>query len=97
MAARFSASWNAPMLVDPSPNTATARSSVPRTWAVRAAPTATGIPAPTMANVGSRPRSGSLRCIDPPTPPMHPTVRPMISPSTDSVVMPSASATPWPR
>ena len=48
-AARFSASWNAPMLVAPSPKNATATWSVPRSWADQAAPTAIGRCAPTIA------------------------------------------------
>ena len=78
----------------PSPKTATATSSVPRVWNESAAPAATGMPPPMIAEVGRSPNSMLLKCIEPPTPPQHPTVLPMISPKTDSGLSPSASAIP---
>ena len=78
--------------IDPERATLFAQSSVPVTWAVNAAPAAIGMPAPTIAEVGSSPTERSLRCIDPPTPPIAPVTRPVISPSTTSGVMPRESA-----
>ena len=48
-AARFTASWNAPMLVVPSPKKHTVTWPLPRNWADQASPQATGRCAPTMA------------------------------------------------
>ena len=48
-AAKFSASWKAPMLVVPSPKKHTATWSVPRYWADQAAPLAMVRWAPMMA------------------------------------------------
>src|SRR3954466_6350774 len=65
-AARLSASWNAPMLVAPSPKNATATWSVPRSVADHAAPTAIGRGDPTMGYEASNPASAVVRCIEPP-------------------------------
>jgi hypothetical protein len=45
----FSASWNVPMLVVPSPKKHTATWPVPRSFAAQAAPAAIGMCAPTIA------------------------------------------------
>ena len=71
-AAMLRPSWKAPMLVAPSPKRLNATPSVFLVANCRAAPTVTGMPAPTMAKVGSSPTSGSLKCIEPPSPPMQP-------------------------
>ena len=64
--ARFSASWNAPMFVAPSPKNATATWPVPRSCADHAAPAAIGRCAPTIAYEPSMPAEALVRCIDPP-------------------------------
>src|SRR5271165_3352497 len=64
--ARFSASWNAPMLVAPSPKKATATWLVPRSRADHAAPAAIGRCAPTIAYEPSIPADALVRCIEPP-------------------------------
>jgi len=47
--AMFSASWNAPMFVAPSPKKHTATCPVPSSCAAQAAPSAIGMCAPTIA------------------------------------------------
>ena len=64
--ARLSASWNAPMLVAPSPKNATATWPVPRSRADQAAPAASGRCAPTMAYEPSIPAEALVRCMEPP-------------------------------
>ena len=96
-AAMFSASWKVPMFVAPSPKNVIAAESVPRSFAESAAPTATGSPAPTIANAPIRPREKSVRCIEPPTPRQQPLVRPISSPNAAVIAMPRASAWPCPR
>jgi hypothetical protein len=56
MAAMFKASWNDPIFTAPSPQNETATRSSPCSFADIAAPTATGRPAPTIANAPIRPR-----------------------------------------
>src|SRR5580658_8704974 len=65
-AARLSASWNAPMLVAPSPKNATAIWPLPRNLADQAAPAASGRCAPTIAYEPSIPEEALVRCIEPP-------------------------------
>ena len=67
---------------------------MPRNRADIAAPTATGKPAPTIANAPIRLREKSVRCIEPPTPPQQPLARPMSSPNAASIGTPRASACP---
>src|SRR5215469_8482808 len=65
-AAMFRASWNAPILVAPSPKNATATWSLPRSFADQAAPAASGRCAPTIAYDPSIPADALVRCIEPP-------------------------------
>ena len=67
-AAMFSASWNVPMLVAPSPKNVSATWGSLRSLKAIAAPTAIGSPAPTIALAPMLPFEVSMRCIDPPTP-----------------------------
>ena len=96
-AARFIDSWKAPMLVAPSPNQVMETCPVPRSRALMPAPTATGRPAPTMANEPSSPSRMSVRCIEPPRPPETPVLRPKISAKAPSRSMPRATQGPCPR
>src|SRR5215475_6262499 len=64
--AMLSASWNAPILVAPSPKNATATWPVPRSLADQAAPAASGRCAPTIAYEPSMPDDAFVRCIEPP-------------------------------
>ena len=77
--AMFSASWNAPMFVVPSPKNATATWSVPRICADQAAPLAMHRWAPMMAYEPIIPFDASVRCIEPPLPPRMPFSRPSSS------------------
>ncbi len=61
-------SWKAPAPVAPSPKKQAATSSVPASWAARAAPAAIGKPAPTMPLAPSMPTSKSAMCMLPPLP-----------------------------
>ena len=97
IAAMLRASWKVPMFVAPSPKNDRATFGLPCIWNATAAPTAIGKPAPTMALAPMLPLLKSMRCIDPPTPPDPPVVRPMSSANAVSGVIPSASASPWPR
>src|SRR6266487_2482259 len=63
---RFRASWNAPILVAPSPKNATATWPLPRSLADQAAPAAMGRCAPTMAYEPSMPADALVRCMEPP-------------------------------
>src|ERR1700751_2303196 len=65
-AARLSASWNAPMLVAPSPKNATATWPEPRSLADQAAPAAIGRGEPTSGYEPSIPAEALVRCIEPP-------------------------------
>ena len=67
-AAMFAASWNAPMLVEPSPKKTTDTVSLSRYLFAKPAPTAIGAPPPTIPFAPSMPRSRSQMCIDPPRP-----------------------------
>src|ERR1022692_4539994 len=64
--AMFSASWNAPILVAPSPKKATATCPLSLSLADHAAPAASGRCAPTIAYEPSIPADALVRCIDPP-------------------------------
>ena len=68
IAAMFSASWKAPSLLAPSPKKHTVTSSWPRRLAASAAPTAIGMPPPTMPLAPRLPRLTSAMCIEPPRP-----------------------------
>ncbi len=70
--ARFIASCTTPMLAAPSPKKATATWSVPRTRAESAAPTACGVPMPTIGLTPSIPTETSVMCIEPPLPRLVP-------------------------
>ncbi len=74
--ATFSVSWKAPCFVEPSPKNDRTTWPWPRIWAAQAAPAAWGMPWPTMPDVPRNPRSGSARCIDPPSPLHSPPTRP---------------------
>ena len=67
-AARFSPSWKAPVLEPPSPKKATVTALRPCIFAVRPAPAAMGMPAPTMPFAPRIPRSRSAMCMEPPFP-----------------------------
>ena len=95
--AMFSASWKVPMFVAPSPKNVRATFGWPRYLNDIAAPTAIGMPAPTMALAPMLPLLVSMRCIEPPRPLEPPSERPMSSPKATSGLMPSASASPCPR
>ena len=86
-----------PDLVAPSPNDDSATFGRPCIWNPTAAPSAIGSPAPTIALAPMLPREKSIRCIDPPTPPEPPLALPISSANAVSEVIPSASASPWPR
>ena len=97
--ARLSASWNAPMLVEPSPkkhSDTDAGAAVPgRRTPV---PQAIGRCAPTIANEPSAPTETSVRCIEPPLPPHRPLLLARGSRrTTRSSGAPIASTAPWPR
>jgi hypothetical protein len=78
-AARLSASWNAPMLLAPSPKLHTVTRPSPRSWEATASPLAIGRPPPTMPVVTISPARGSDRCIGPPLPLEVPLALPSIS------------------
>ena len=59
-----------------SPKKATATSSMPRSEAASALPTARGTEPATMAEAPSMPTSGAVRCMEPPLPPQHPVALP---------------------
>ena len=75
-AARLSASWNAPMLVVPSPKKQTATWPDFRYCADHAAPSAIGRWAPTIAYEPIMWWATSVMCIEPPLPPRRPLARP---------------------
>ena len=62
----FSVSWNAPCFEAPSPKNESATWPLPAICAAQAAPAAWGMPWPTMPDVPRKPRSTSVRCIEPP-------------------------------
>ena len=64
----LAASWNAPMLVAPSPKKTTETVSLPRYLLANPAPTAIGTPPPTIPLAPSMLSSRSQMCIDPPLP-----------------------------
>ena len=78
--AKFSASWNAPMFVVPSPKKHTATCSVPRYCADQAAPFAIVRCAPMIAYEPSMLCFTLVKCIEPPLPRMRPDELPMSSP-----------------
>src|SRR4029077_771514 len=88
--ARLSDSWNAPMLVVPSPKNATATRGSPRYCADHAAPSAMVRWAPTIAYEPITPWLTSVRCIDPPLPESTPQQRPRTSPMTPVIDVPRA-------
>ncbi len=96
-AAMFRASWNAPMLVVPSPKKQTATWPDLRYWADQAAPSAIGRCAPTIAYEPIAPCSTLVRCIEPPLPPISPVARPNSSAKTGAIGTPRARVWLWPR
>ena len=97
MTARFSASAKTPWFTVPSPKKVIATRSVRSICAESAAPTAMGMPAPTMAFSPSRPTDGSVKCIEPPFPLLHPVRLPSSSAIASLGSSPLAMAWPWPR
>src|ERR1700733_4913729 len=95
--AKLSASWNAPILVVPSPKKQTATSVPPRYCARQADPQAIGRGAPTIAYDPDTPCSTEVRCIEPPLPRIRPMSRSISSPSMPSIEAPRASVCAWPR
>src|SRR3954465_9768566 len=89
-AAMLSASWNAPMLVVPSPKKQTLTWPDLRYWADQAAPSAIGRWAPTMAYEPIAPCSTEVRCIEPPLPPRSPVPRPNSSAKIGAIGPPPA-------
>ena len=67
-AARLADSWKAPMFDAPSPKNGTATESWPLYEDASAAPTACGMPPPTMPLAPSMPMLRSLMCMLPPRP-----------------------------
>lgn len=98
IAARFMDSWTIPWLVAPSPKNATPMDSFSflRYFAVRAAPTASGTLAPTIAFAPSIPFEKSAMCIEPPFPLHCPVCLPMISAIMCLVSSPFAMQCPCP-
>src|SRR2546423_8688085 len=76
MTDRLSASWNAPMLVVPSPKKQTATCPDLRACADHAAPAAIGRGAPTIAYEPQAPGLSSVRCHQPPLPSSLPVATP---------------------
>ena len=72
----FSVSWKAPCFDAPSPKNESTTWPFPRIWAAHATPAACGMPCPTMPEVPRKPRSTSVRCIEPPNPLQIPVSRP---------------------
>ena len=72
----LSDSANAPCFEAPSPKKHRTTWPLPRICAAQAAPVACGIPAPTMPDVPRKPFETSVRCIEPPSPPQIPSLRP---------------------
>ena len=72
MAARLSASWNAPWAAAPSPKNATTTVPSSRSCEATAAPLAIGRPAATMPLAPKMPSLGSAMCMDPPRPRLVP-------------------------
>src|SRR5487761_477668 len=77
--AMLSDSWKAPILAAPSPKKVIATWFVPLYHEESAAPTATGSPAPTIANEPRAPTFLSAICIEPPFPWQQPVDLPRIS------------------
>src|SRR6185312_9742541 len=96
-AAMFSASWNAPMFVVPSPKKQTATWPDLRYWADHAAPRAIGRWAPTIAYEPIMWWPTSVMCIEPPLPPISPFARPNSSAYNGPIGAPRDNAWLWPR
>ncbi len=91
------ASWKAPAWTAPSPKNGIATVPVRRTRAASPAPTASGIPPPTIPFAPRMPSAGSAMCIDPPLPRQMPVSRPKSSAIIASGSAPLAMQWPWPR
>ena len=70
--AKLALSWNTPSSIEASPKNATETRSAPSILSASAEPTASGIELETIGTLLIMPLSGSVRCIDPPRPPMQP-------------------------
>ncbi|HEY4026888.1 MAG TPA: hypothetical protein VGO86_10705 [Candidatus Dormibacteraeota bacterium] len=81
----------------PSPKKATATCRVPRVFADSAAPSASGVPAPTTPVAPSMPTVVSAMCIEPPVPRLVPVALPYSSAIIRATSTPLAIAWPWPR
>ena len=95
--AKFTASWNAPVLAAPSPKKQTTHWSVLRIFMDNPTPVASGMPEPTMPTLPKTPRLISAMCIDPPFPLHDPVSFPRSSAIILSSGTPFAMQCPCPR